>query len=320
MVLTRWRTTTEMATRMRAADDSMDVTDVTDMRAPQGARRVSRRALLLGAMEVAAAGSLAGTAGLGYSAIIEPGWIERKEVRLILPRLSPAFDGYRIAQMSDLHLGDWLTPDRLADVVRQVNALGANLIAITGDFVTRHAIANAPDLEATLRHLHARDGVVAILGNHDHWSSAGAIREVIRASGARDLSNAVHTLERGGALLHIAGVDDIWEGKNRLDLVLGKLPREGAAVLLAHEPDYADESAATERFDAQISGHSHGGQIVAPFYGPLHLPYLGHRYPLGLYRVGRMWQYTNRGIGMLKPWVRFNCRPEITVFTLKAAS
>jgi predicted MPP superfamily phosphohydrolase len=129
----------------------------------------------------------------------------------------------------------------------------------------------------------------------------------------------VHTLERGGSLLHIAGVDDVWERQDRLDLVLDRLPAEGGAILLAHEPDFADTSAATGRFDLQISGHSHGGQVIAPFAGPLRLPHLGRKYPLGLYRVGDMLQYTNRGVGMVYPYVRFNCRPEITLFTLRAA-
>ncbi|MDH5508153.1 MAG: metallophosphoesterase, partial [Anaerolineae bacterium] len=117
--------------------------------------------------------------------------------------------------------------------------------------------------------------------------------------------------------LHWAGGDDIWENQDRLDLVLEMLPEEGCAILLAHEPDFADTSAATGRFDLQISGHSHGGQIIFPVIGPPVVPWLSEKYPLGLYQLGEMLQYTNRGIGMVgPPHVRFNCRPEITVFTL----
>lgn len=134
-----------------------------------------------------------------------------------------------------------------------------------------------------------------------------------------DLNNAVHTLQRGSALLNIAGVDDMWERKARLEDVLADMPREGAAVLLAHEPDFADISAASGRFGLQISGHSHGGQVIAPFIGPLQLPLYAKKCPPGRFQVGRMTQYTNRGIGMLQPHVRLNCRPEITVYTLEAA-
>ena len=105
----------------------------------------------------------------------------------------------------------------------------------------------------------------------------------------------------------------------RLNDVIEELKDESAAILLAHEPDFADLSSKTGRFDLQLSGHSHGGQVVVPFYGPLVLPYLGQKYPSGLYQVGEMLQYTNRGVGMIEPAVRFNCPPEITVFHLLGA-
>jgi predicted MPP superfamily phosphohydrolase len=280
---------------------------------PLGRRELLRRAAGL----TLVAGAL-GVAGAEYSRNIEPGWVEITSVHVRMPGMAPAFDGYRIAQISDLHLGDWLTPAQLAQVVRTVNGLGADLIAVTGDFITSHASRHAQDLITTLRPLHAPDGVACILGNHDHWSSAATIRWVIAESGMLDLNNAVHTLQRRGALLHIAGVDDIWERQDRLDDVLAAMPREGAAVLLAHEPDFADTSAATGRFGLQISGHSHGGQVIVPYIGPLELPLYAKKYPLGRYQVSQMTQYTNRGIGMLQPHVRLNCRPEITIYTLEA--
>jgi predicted MPP superfamily phosphohydrolase len=90
------------------------------------------------------------------------------------------------------------------------------------------------------------------------------------------------------------------------------------AILLAHEPDFADTSAATGKFDLQVSGHTHGGQVVVPFLGPPVLPYLGQKYHTGLYKIGNMFQYTNRGVGMNRLAVRFNCRPEITMFELES--
>jgi predicted MPP superfamily phosphohydrolase len=133
-----------------------------------------------------------------------------------------------------------------------------------------------------------------------------------------ELCNTALTLRRDGAALHLCGVDDVQEGKVDLDLVLRRLPEEGAAVLLAHEPDFANESAVAERFDLQLSGHSHGGQVGLPLLRSLFLPKLSRRYPSGLYRVGEMWLYTNRGLGA-HPRFRFNCRPEITVFTLRSS-
>jgi predicted MPP superfamily phosphohydrolase len=88
---------------------------------------------------------------------------------------------------------------------------------------------------------------------------------------------------------------------------------------LVHEPDFADVGAQTGRFDLQLSGHSHGGQINFPLLGPPLLPPCARKYPLGRYQVGEMNLYTNRGLGMVPPKVRINCRPEITVFTLEVA-
>jgi predicted MPP superfamily phosphohydrolase len=99
--------------------------------------------------------------------------------------------------------------------------------------------------------------------------------------------------------------------------VVARLPAEGAAVLLAHEPDFADRSARSGRFDLQLSGHSHGGQVRLFNQPLLPVPH-GMKYRSGLYRVGKMIQYTNRGLGMGFPPVRINCRPEITVLTLRA--
>jgi predicted MPP superfamily phosphohydrolase len=141
---------------------------------------------------------------------------------------------------------------------------------------------------------------------------------MLRSVGIIDLTNGVFTLTRDGEHLHLCGVDDVWDGDARLDVVIAQLHGDGAAILLAHEPDFADTSAATGRFDLQISGHSHGGQVVLPILGPPRLPYLGRKYPSGLYKVREMYQYTNRGVGMARLPIRINCPPEITLFVLES--
>ncbi len=280
---------------------------------------LSRRQFLKASLVSTVMTAAAGVGGLVYARDIEPGWLEVVPVQLTLPRLSASFDGYRLAQLSDIHMGTGMTPARLQEVVERVNQQQPDLVAITGDFVTHGSVARqAPGLIEALRELRARDGVVCVMGNHDHWTDVRAVRDIARASQITDVSNGFMTLNRNGATLHIAGVDSLWEHLDRLDRVLEQLPAEGAAVLLAHEPDFADFSAPTGRFDLQISGHSHGGQVILPFFGPPVTPRYGRKYPVGRYQVGDMIQYTNRGIGTVQPAVRFNCRPEITVFTLNA--
>jgi predicted MPP superfamily phosphohydrolase len=253
-----------------------------------------------------------------YAKLIEPNWIEINSLQLTLPHLSSEFNGYRIVQISDIHRDQWMSSRRLARIVNLVNRQKADLVAITGDLVTRNLPTFIPTLKVCLSQFTPKDKTVAVLGNHDYDNDSAAIIQTLEQSGILHLGNSVYTLKRGSAMLHIAGVDDISAGKDRLDLVLQQLPNEGAAILLAHEPDFADISAATNRFDLQLSGHSHGGQVRLPFFGPLALPPSGTKYYLGRYQVGEMIQYTNRGLGMTGLHLRLGARPEITVFTLVA--
>jgi hypothetical protein len=246
---------------------------------------------------------------------LEPSWIEVKTVSLTLPHLAPEFSGYRIVQLSDIHADRWMTSQRIQKVVGRVNDMHPDLVVLTGDFVTRNPEEFAPSL-AVLKSLQPVDKTLAVLGNHDAWTDPGLIQRTLETAGVQVLNNRSVTLERPSAQLHIAGVDDIWAGRDRLNEVLAALPTTGAAILLAHEPDFADTSAATGRFDLQLSGHSHGGQIHLPFMKRV-LPPLAYKYPLGQYQVGSMIQYTNRGLGSSGIPIRFNCRPEITIFTLK---
>jgi uncharacterized protein len=255
--------------------------------------------------------------GIFYVHRVEPSWIEVRSLSMPLPRLAPEFSGYRIVQLSDIHADRWMTTDRLVKIVRRVNQLKPDLVVLTGDFVTRSAEEFSPNL-AAFSQLRSVDRTLAVMGNHDAWTNPLMIQNVLEAAGVQVLNNQVATLQRKSARLSIAGVDDIWAKRDRLDQVLAALPSEGAAILLAHEPDFAEQSAATGRFDLELSGHSHGGQVKLPFMKRI-LPPLAYKYPIGQYKVGNMIQYTNRGLGMSGLPLRFNCRPEITVFTLKSA-
>ena len=253
-----------------------------------------------------------------YSVVIESQWIEINYLQLTLPHLAAEFDEYRIVQISDIHTDKWMNKERISRIFRLVNEQKPDLIAITGDFATRNQQQFIPNLKDTISQLSPKEETVAVLGNHDHWADPKAVKQVLEETGIVNLDNSVYTSRRGTARLYIAGVDDILVGFDRLDLVLKQLPSNDAAILLAHEPDFADTSAATKRFDLQLSGHSHAGQIRIPFLKPFFLPPLGEKYYAGLYQIGDMILYTNRGIGVSILPFRFNARPEITVFTLVA--
>ena len=212
---------------------------------------------------------------------------------------------------------------RLQKVTNVVAAQRPDLFVLTGDFLPGkgfgdHSRKWLGEIREVLAPLTTSIPSFAVLGNHDYWTNPNAIREMLRLCKITDLTNSVFSLTRGTQRLHLCGVDDVRAGNVRLDAVLNQLKEDGAAILLVHEPDYADVSAATGRFDLQISGHSHGGQVVLPLLGPLILPYLGRKYPAGLYKVGNMFQYTNRGVGSARLPIRINCPPEITLFVLES--
>jgi len=268
---------------------------------------------------IIAGAAMIGAGGLLYAREVEPRRLEVVRLGLTLPRLAAAFDGYRVVQIGDLHLDDWSRPARLDRIAEMVNAENPDLVVVTGDFASYSARKlDTGRLVGALRRLCAPDGVLAILGNHDYLTDVKLIRRCIREAGLTELINEAVTLRRGDSELHVAGIDDVMEGRSRLDLVLRNLPASGAAVLLAHEPDFADVAAATGRFDLQLSGHSHGGQVRVPLLGRAVLPPFSQRYTRGLHRVGGMLVYTNRGLGTVHARLRFGCRPEITALTLRA--
>ena len=242
-----------------------------------------------------------------------------EHVSVTIPDLNHAFDGYRIASIADIHVGQWLNPKRLDGVIGMINRQHPDLIAIIGDLFSYEVDRYSAETIASFTKLNPKDVSVAVLGNHDHWVDEAAVRAILQQSNIVDLSNDVYTLYRGGEPLHIAGVDSVTLNKHRLDVVLSKLPPSGPAILLAHEPDFADVSATTGRFSLQISGHSHGGQFIIPSIGTLVKAPHAKKYPQGRYQVGDMVHYTSRGLGTNVFWIRVNCPPEITIFTLACA-
>ena len=244
--------------------------------------------------------------------------IDLVEIDIELDNLGWNFHNYRILNLADIHLGQWVNPDYLNDLVDYVNTLNFDLITLTGDYVSYNMEDYDIALKSSFKKLKAKDGKYGILGNHDHWMGSEIIRDIFEKSDIVDLSNDVVRLSKGDDHLNLAGVDSCTVCADNLDEVLAKLYETCPTILLAHEPDFAKESSQTGRIDFQISGHSHGGQFIIPKFETT--PFRGPnstKYPVGLYKVNDMIQYTSKGLGTNSFRIRINCKPEITIITLK---
>jgi hypothetical protein len=246
--------------------------------------------------------------------------------RLVLRRINvgisglpSAFDGYRIAHLSDLHFGPALTYRTVMSAILVTRDLRADLIVITGDFVTSQLDDFLmPD---ALSRLSALDGVWGVLGNHDHWTDADGVQRVLGELGIGILRNENTCISRRNTAIWLAGVDDIVAGQDDLEGTLAGIPEGAVAILMAHEPDYADRVAATGRIALQLSGHCHGGAPRIPWLGVPIFPWLvkhGKKYPYGLYHTGNMWVYASAGAGR-GSLPRFHGLPEVAEITLNRA-
>lgn len=245
--------------------------------------------------------------------------IDLVEVDIALDKLGRNFQNYRILNISDIHLGQWINPEYLDDLIDYINTLNYDLIVLTGDYFSYNIESYDDALEKSLKKLKAEDGKFGILGNHDHWMDADKVRRIFKTADIYDLSNDNVVLRKGDDKINLAGVDSCTVCADNLDKVLAKLEDDCPTILLAHEPDFALESSQTGKIDLQISGHSHGGQFIIPKFETT--PFRGPnstRYPVGLYKVNDMIQYTSKGLGTNSFRIRINCKPEITIITLKS--
>jgi uncharacterized protein len=270
---------------------------------------------------LAAAALAAGGTGL-YTWRIEPHWIETVHRDLPIEKLPAALQDQVLVQISDLHAGDSVDADYLIDAMKRVSALQPALTVLTGDFMTCRGVEHIDTVGRILAELKPGPlGGFAILGNHDYargWSRsdvADALSDRLTESGLRVLRNECRTIEG----LQFVGLDDLWGPRFKPEAVLPKVNWTKPALTLCHNPDGVDQPALAVCRGWILSGHTHGGQCKPPFLPPPLLPVVNRRYTSGEFDLGdgrRL--YINRGLGHLLP-VRFNVRPEITVFHLRAA-
>jgi len=288
---------------------------------PADQRRIITRRSFLIASGAAAAG-LALYAGEGARHEIDT--VQRP---IAIRNLPTPFHGFRIVQLSDIHLDEFTEPYFLEHIVQRVNALNPDLVLLTGDFVTMGAFTFVAGNHAAhrcaeiLRTLTCPERY-AILGNHDVGVGAPQVIRALNAFGIPVLVNQFTAIERGGSRLWLGGAEDPGTSHPDLNLTIPAHP-DGPVILMAHEPDYADNVVLHPRFpliDLMLAGHSHGGQVRLPLLGALILPPMGKLYPEGYYRFQHMQLYVNRGIGTVGLPFRLNCPPEITVITLNPAA
>jgi predicted MPP superfamily phosphohydrolase len=242
-----------------------------------------------------------------------PATLER--VAVPVPGLPPRLNGFSAVQMSDVHHSQTVPLAVIEQAVETANKAEPQSIFLTGDFVTNDVRYMAACARA-LGKLVAPLGVYAILGNHDYWTDPAEVRRQLQANGIAVLDNEARRLADG---LWVAGLDDIWSGQPDLQKALAGIPAGDQVILLAHEPDFADQ-AQGRHIAVQLSGHGHGGQVHVPFTRRPVLPVLAWKYYAGLQRVGDLWVYTNRGLGTMLPPFVFTCRPEVTLLRLSTAA
>lgn len=274
----------------------------------------SRRGFLK-RLGVLAAGAGSGAGGLYYYGTrVETERLRMERVEMPVP--DTGLDGFRIALLSDFHLYPHTKIELIHRAVDLANSFKPDLTLLGGDYVLKTA-ESIHELAPALAKLNAVHGVFGILGNHDHWRGAEVVTSGLERAGLPVLRNRGLTLQVGGSRLYLAGVDDGWVRRHNLAAAMDNLPSATPALVLMHEPDFADEFSKDPRVTLQLSGHSHGGQVRFPGFGSPFLPPYGRRYDQGLYRVGQMWLYTNVGVGVTVP-IRLNCPPEVTGITLTA--
>jgi len=241
---------------------------------------------------------------------------------LLFPDLPPALNGLRIAHLSDVHAGIHMSEEKMREIVKQTNGLGADLIVQTGDMIDISQ-SYIPDYVRAFRDLQAPLGVVTVLGNHDRYTGQDAVIRGVKDAGQVFVKNGVHVIERGGAALALVGIDDphAWRADDPQDddidaaLRLTPSAKDAFRILLAHRPG-AFDGAAPRGIPLTLAGHIHGGQFYLPVIGwsPGRLI---TKYVMGHFTQGTSQLYVSRGIGVVGVPLRVFVPPEIALFELR---
>lgn len=254
-----------------------------------------------------------------YGVVVRRRWVRHRRLTIELPGLDPAFDGFVIAQLSDLHLGSHCPRERVAGWVRRTNGLAPDLVALTGDYVTS-GVRFHEDIADALGQLRAPAGVFAIMGNHDYFGEGQPLMDLLEDEGIRLLRNEHVEIERDGARFCLVGVDDVYTRRIDVDAALADRDASLPLVVLAHDPR-TFPTLARRGADLVLSGHTHWGQVAVPFVAErLSYAALLDDHHAGLYRSEQGAQlYVTSGLGTTGPPIRLGAAPEIALIELRAA-
>ena len=303
-----------LALRGRVKRKAPETTETITTKGEPAGTALNRRLFLARVSAVAAGAASVSLVGVGASNALGPPDLLRVPVRL--RRLDPAFNGFRIAVVSDIHLGPLTGRAHTERIVEMINEAAPDLVAIVGDVVDGTVAELGPAAEP-LRDLDSREGTFFVTGNHEYFvdDPFSWLRELERL-GVRPLRNENTAIRRGAAAFDLAGVNDI-AGESHsdapdFDRALSGLNSSGPTILLAHQPVMVEQAVA-RGVDLQLSGHTHGGQMW-PFHYIVRAvqPTLA-----GLSTVDNTQLYVTRGAGFWGPPVRIGAPPDITVLSLQ---
>jgi predicted MPP superfamily phosphohydrolase len=261
------------------------------------------------------AGLAIGVLGIAIFGLQEAKNVQVTRLEIQLQNLPATLDGYRVVQVSDVHYGMLTENGKLAKLVEQVNQLHADLIVITGDLVDE-GVSHMEQMTRPLQGLKARDGVLAVTGNHEYYAGVNRATAIMEKAKIRVLRNERIILPGG---LQVLGIDDptgsrrMGETAANFQGLLASLDPLQPSIFLYHQPIRFAE-AASFGIGLQLSGHTHGGQLFPMRYISQLI------YPLtpGLHRIGRSYLYVNRGAGTWGPPMRLGSPPEITLIRLRS--
>ncbi|MEQ1637283.1 MAG: metallophosphoesterase [Methylococcales bacterium] len=251
----------------------------------------------------------------GYSVFIERVLVQINRYKIPINSLPPAFHGFTLAQLTDIHLGYLVSEAFVEEVVQRTNRLNPDIIVCTGDYVhERNTTEEIEKVWPILSKLHARHGVYSVLGNHDHWADTNRSLYWLERSG-QNLRHKCHPIYKGKEHIVLGGAGDFWGDQLKIDGAFSGTDPHDCKILLAHNPDSVDTEFTTP-LSLVLSGHTHGGQVVVPFWGPIRLPVENPLYSSGLIATPKAPLFISKGIGWAILPIRFNCYPEIAVLEL----